>query len=250
MGNVRLDVDSGVAVITLSAPEVKNAFTFEMCEQLIEVCDAVDADSTIGAAVVRGENGTFCAGSDTREYEWTAGGDAADSASYDRTSLIYSSFLRLGRVGVPTIAAVRGAAVGAGMNLALACDLRIVARDARLISGFMKAGVLPGGGFYTLAHRLAGREATVAMGILGQRMSGARAVDCGLAWEAVDDAEVEPRAMSVAQQGAADPELARRAITTLRTEIGPPGVSWEAAVELERGVQMWSRRRRQTSSQP
>jgi len=240
-------VDGGVAVVTLSNPEVKNGLTFAMCEELISVCDAVDADPSVAALVIAGDNGTFCSGSDTREYEWQATSDPSTTVTYDRTSLIYSSFLRLGRVGVPSIAAVRGAAVGAGLNLALACDLRVVARDARLISGFMKVGVLPGGGFYTLAHRLGGREAAVAMGIFGEVISGERAVQCGLAWEAVDDGDVEDRAMHFAARAASDPELARRAITAFRAEVGPPAVAWETAVEMERGVQMWSRRRRQES---
>jgi enoyl-CoA hydratase len=240
-------LEGGVAVVTMSNPEVKNGLTFAMCEELIAICDAVDADGSVAALVIAGAGGTFCSGSDTREFEWQSTVDPSSPITYDRTSLIYSSFLRLGRVGVPTIAAVRGAAVGAGLNLALACDLRIVARNARFISGFTKAGVLPGGGFYTLVHRLGGRETAVAMGVLGEVIGGERAVQCGLAWEAVDDAEVEARAMHFAARATADPELARRAITSYRAEVGPPAVSWETAVELERGVQMWSRRRRQES---
>lgn len=245
MPSVTMRVDGGVAVVTISNPEVKNGLTFGMCEQLVAICDVVDADLSIAALVIAGEGGTFCSGSDTREYEWQANSDPCATVTYERTSLIYSTFLRLGRVGVPTIAAIRGAAVGAGLNLALACDLRIVARDARLISGFMKAGVLPGGGFYTLAHRLGGREAAVAVGIFGEVLDGDRAVANGIAWEAVDDAEVEPRAMEFGGRAAKDPELVRHAIATFRAEVGPPAVSWDTAVEMERGVQMWSRRRRQ-----
>lgn len=245
MPSVTMREDGGVAVVTICNPEVKNGLTFAMCEELVAICDAVDADQSVAALVVSGDGGTFCSGSDTREYEWQADSDPCTTVSYDRTSLIYSTFLRLGRVNVPTIAAVRGAAVGAGLNLALACDLRIVAHNARFISGFMKVGVLPGGGFFTLAHRLAGREAAVAAGIFGETVDGDRAVANGLAWEAVDDDEVEPRAMEFARRAAKDPELARHAVATLRAEVGPPAVSWETAVEMERGVQMWSRRRRQ-----
>jgi hypothetical protein len=67
------------------------------------------------------------------------------------------------------------------------------------------------------------------------------------AWKAVDDGDVETRAMQLAARAASDAELARRAITAFRAEVGPPAVAWETAVEMERGVQMWSRRRRQES---
>ena len=157
---------------------------------------------------------------------------------------MYDSFLQVGQVGVPTVAAVRGAAVGAGLNLALATDLRIVANGALIRSGFMRAGIHPGGGFFTLASRLGGREAAAALGIFGQDIPGERAAALSVAWEAVPDDDVETRAMQVAQSAATDPELVRQMIATFRAELGPPSVPWSVAVEMERGVQMWSKRRR------
>jgi enoyl-CoA hydratase len=244
MGSVLLQVNGNVAIVTLSAPAVKNAFDFKMCEDLLHICDRVSADTSIGAAVLQGDGGTFCSGSDTREPEWTSGGDAASDESFERTSLIYSVFLRVAQLGVPTIAAVRGSAVGAGVNLALACDVRIVARDAQFLGGFMSAGVLPGGGFYSFVSRLGGREAAVAMGIMKETVTGDRAVDLGLAWAAVDDDQVERTALVIAQSCATDPALSRKAISVFRIEMGPPALPLEAAAELERAAQMWSRRRR------
>lgn len=83
-------------------------------------------------------------------------------------STVYGSFARVGELEVPTVAAVRGAAVGAGTNLFMAADLRIVADDARLLAGFLRIGIHPGGGFFTLAGRLAGREAAAALGLFSQ----------------------------------------------------------------------------------
>ncbi|HZD67052.1 MAG TPA: enoyl-CoA hydratase-related protein [Acidimicrobiales bacterium] len=247
MGDIRVERQQGnVAVVTVSAPETRNALTPEMGRQLDDVCDDLDRDQHLGAVVVRGEGGTFCSGADTRT--WDVNADPASDEAFVRTSATYGAFARVGTLRVPTIAAVRGAAVGAGINLALATDLRIVATDVRLLAGFLRIGIHPGGGFFTLAGRLGGRETAAALGLFSQEISGERAVALGLAWEAHPDAEVEPRALELARAAGSDPELARRAVSSFRTELGPPGTSWPAALELERGVQMWSQRRRATDA--
>src|SRR5687768_10297896 len=94
----------------------------------------------------------------------------------------------------------------------LATDLRIVARDARLLCGFLKRGTHPGGGQFVILSRLIGRAAAAAMALFGEEINGSRAVELGLAWEWVDDAAVEDRAVELAQRVAADPELARAAV--------------------------------------
>ncbi|GAA4712655.1 enoyl-CoA hydratase [Pseudonocardia yuanmonensis] len=245
MGRIVLDKADGVATITVDSPEVKNGLTPEMGRELVAVCEDVDADPQIGAAVVKGAAGTFCSGADRRR--WQPGADQAEDETYRNSGAVYQAFVRVGKLAVPTIAAVRGAAVGAGLNLALATDLRIVAEDARLLAGFLRIGLHPGGGFFTLAGRTAGREATAAMGLFSQEIDGRRAVEIGLAWAAVPDAEVEETAHRLAAGPAKDPALAREAVRSFRTELGPPGIGWEAAVEFERATQMWSQRRRNSS---
>jgi len=242
VGEITMKTTGHVALITVSSPEVRNALTPAMGRQLSDVCDAIDDDATLGAAVVRGEDGTFCSGADTRH--WGGGFDPASPEGFAESSAIYAGFARVGQLAVPAVAAVRGVAVGAGLNLALATDLRVVATDARLISGFVRIGIHPGGGFFTLCSRLGGREAASALGIFGQEISGEQAVRLGLAWEAVPDDAVEARAIALAETAAEDPELVRHVIATFRSEVGPPAVSWTAAIEMERGQQMWSQRRR------
>ena len=163
---------------------------------------------------------------------------------YAGLGAVYRSFARVGELEAPTVAAVRGGAVGAGLNLMLATDLRIVARDAKVISGFMPIGLHPGGGHSALLGRTGAREAAAAMALFGERIDGERAAALGLAWCAVDDGDVEETAIELATRAGADPELARRTASSLRTVLGPPAIPWPAALELERASQMWSMRRK------
>ena len=164
MGQVHLEKQGGVAVLTVDNVEVKNGLTPEMGMQLSELCEDIDRDATIGAAVVRGKDGMFCSGADRRR--WTAGSDQAEDKTYKELGAVYEAFRRVGVLQVPTIAAVRGAAVGAGINLALATDLRVVSERARLMAGFLRIGLHPGGGYFTISSRTAGREATVYEGVI------------------------------------------------------------------------------------
>jgi enoyl-CoA hydratase len=245
--SIDLEVADGIATITIDSPRTRNALNPASSRQLVEVCDQVAADRAVGAVIVRGGGGTFCSGAE-REVLARAGEDPADPERFTELGAVYDAFVRVGSLPVPTIAAVRGAAVGAGVNLLLATDLRIVATDARIIAGFTRIGIHPGGGHFTLLGRLVGREAAAAIGLFGAEVSGTRAAALGLAWEAVEDDEVDTRARELAASAARDPELSRRVLGSMRAELDPPGVSWPAALELERGSQMWSLRRRHKNS--
>jgi enoyl-CoA hydratase/carnithine racemase len=131
-GEVLLDVDGGMAVVTLNAPGRRNSLTPAMAAELIATFDEVDGRSDLGALVIKATGKSFCAGGDIATLT-SASQDPAAHEAYEAMGTIYDSFYRLGQVRVPTIAAVRGSAVGAGMNMLLAADLRIVADDARLL---------------------------------------------------------------------------------------------------------------------
>jgi enoyl-CoA hydratase len=236
----------GVAVLSLNAPDRRNALTVAMAEELVAACEELDRDSEVGGVVVRGEGGFFCAGGDRGTLE-AAGRDPADPEVYAGLGAVYRSFARVGELEAPTVAAVRGGAVGAGLNLMLATDLRVVARDAKISSGFIPIGLHPGGGHGALLGRTGAREAAAAMALFGERIDGERAAGLGLAWTAVDDADVEATAIELAGRPGADPELARRTAASLRTVLGPPPLPWPAALELERASQMWSMRRKALS---
>ncbi len=243
MGEIRVERDGGVAVVTLAAPDRRNALTVAMAEALTAACVELDADASVGAVVIAAEGKTFCAGAD-RATLAAAGADPAAAANFAGLSAIYRAFTRVGELEAPTVAAVAGHAVGAGLNLALATDLRVVARDDVLTSGFVPIGLHPGGGHTALLGRTGAREAAAALALFGERIDGTRAVELGLAWRAVDTADVLDTAIALARVPAADPELARRTARSLRLTNGPPALSWPAALEAERAAQMWSMSRR------
>jgi enoyl-CoA hydratase len=240
---IDVDIADGIATITVTDERTRNALNPTSSRRLAQACDEVDANPDVGAVIVRGGGGTFCSGAE-RDVLAKAGEDPADPDRFTQLGAVYDAFVRVGSMSVPTIAAVQGAAVGAGVNLLLATDLRIVATDARILGGFARIGLHPGGGHFTLLGRLVSREAAAAIGLFGAEISGARAAELGLAWEAVDKSEVDARARELAATAARDPELTRRVLGSLRHELDPPGISWPAALELERGSQMWSLRRR------
>ncbi len=240
---IAVEQRDGVATITLDAAARRNALTHSMAQELVEACDQIDADESVGAVVVQGAGGFFCAGGDRKTLA-DAGRDPASPEAFGGLGIVYRSFARVGELEPPTIAAVRGGAVGAGVNLAFATDLRIVSREAKIISGFLPIGLHPGGGHGVLLGRTGQREAAAAMALFGEGIDGARAAELGLVWQAVADEEVEPTAAALAAQAAKDPELARRTARSMRAEWGPPALPWPAALELERASQMWSMRRK------
>lgn len=242
-----LDRADGIAVITMRAPERRNALTVPMAAAMIDACETIDADASVGAVIVTGEGGYFCAGGD-RTVLAEAGEDPAAPETFDAMSTIYNAFARVGKLLPPTIAAIRGGALGAGLNLAMATDLRVVAEDATLLSGFLPIGLHPGGGHAHLLRRVGSRETANALQLFGQRLSGTEAVKRGLAWRAVPAEEVDATARELAAVPAADPELARRTAASMRRIAGPPAIPWDAALDLERAAQMWSMRRKALGS--
>ncbi len=137
MPQVHVEHRDGVAVLTLDDPARRNALSLELCEQLSSAVASAESDATVGALVVTGNPPAFCAGADLTQL-----GDSRR----DGLLRIYEGFLAVARSPLPTIAAVNGAAVGAGMNLALACDLRLAGASARFEDRFLDLGIHPGGG--------------------------------------------------------------------------------------------------------
>ena len=236
---VVVDIREGVARLTLNNPARKNAITREMGRLIEQFCDRVESDETIGAVIIDARGGYFCSGADTRDLA-VASSDPASSEALSRTSAVYTSFTRVGLLPVPSVAVVTGGAVGAGINLALAADVLLVTPDAVLDSGFLARRIHPGGGHFSLLGRSLSRQQAIVLGALGVAISGEQAQQLGLAWLACDAETIGERATDLVAIPARDPLLARRIKKSADLELGPAAVPWAAAIELERGVQMWS----------
>jgi enoyl-CoA hydratase len=235
---IRRDDRDGVAVITLTDGDRRNALTTAMVAQFIDVLDAAEADPLVGAVLVTGEGPAFCAGADLRHL-MAAASDGARAEQSLRS--IYAAFLRLHQCTLATLAAVNGPAVGAGMNLALACDLRIAGQSATFSSRFLSLGLHPGGGHTWMLRNAVGASATAAAVLFGQDLSGAEAERVGLAWCTVPDDQLMDRAVEFAARAASVPRVvAAEAKRTVREMASVP--SYEEAVEYEITKQLWSAR--------
>jgi enoyl-CoA hydratase len=243
--DVTLDRDGTVAIVALTASERRNALTAEMARELSAALKTVEADDGVSALVLDG-GPYFCAGAH-RDALAAAGKDPAAPEAFGDMDAIYQVFVQLGELSVPSVAAVRGGAVGAGLNLALAADVRILARDALLQSGFLRIGLHPGGGHFGLLDAVAGPELAAAMTLFGATIDGERAARLGLALEAVEDHQVRERADQLAH-GVHDPELVRMAVRSMRDQRAGGGVPWSVALRAEQAAQMWSLRRGGTRS--
>jgi enoyl-CoA hydratase len=152
---------------------------------------------------------------------------------------IYEGFLRVAKCALPTVAAVNGPAVGAGMNLALACDVRIAGRSARFVTRFLDLGLHPGGGHTFMLQRVAGQQLAAAMVLFGERLDGEAAASHGLAWKCVDDDRLLEEAVTFAMRAASAPRaLALRAKDTLRHVAALD--EHADAVDVEIAAQIWS----------
>ncbi|MGB6770596.1 MAG: enoyl-CoA hydratase/isomerase family protein [Candidatus Dormiibacterota bacterium] len=178
---------AGVAHIALNRPERRNALTEELAGALREEVRLVASDPSARVLVLTGAGQAFCAGADLGAL-----GAEASTPEAKRQVLAdyYRAFLDLRDLPVPTIAAVNGPAIGAGLNLALCCDLRVVADDAQLAAPFVRLGIHPGGGATWMLTRLVGLSAAREMLLLGQPIDSHRALQLGLANRVVPATEL------------------------------------------------------------
>lgn len=230
MERTRIEVEDGVAVLTLDDPDRRNAISLTMAEEIAATLEQLERSDEVGALVVTGEPPAFSAGADLEDLA---------RADRDRLQRIYRGFLAVAGFPLPTIAAVNGAAIGAGLNLALACDIRIAARRARFESRFLDLALHPGGGHTWMMRRLLGPQGAAATVLLGEPLDGETAAARGLAWACVDDDELLDRARVLARRAASAPRpLLRRFKETLRQMDEVDDHEQAVAVELE--AQLWS----------
>lgn len=234
MDKLQLEVrtEERVAVVTLDDPERRNALNATMVGEIIEVFDRLEADDGVGAVVVTGAAPAFCAGADL--------GNLAEATREGLTG-IYEGFLRVARSSLPTVAAVNGAAVGAGMNLALACDVRLAAERARFDTRFVDLGLHPGGGHTWMLRNAVGPQNAAAMVLFGQILDGRAAERAGLVWRCHADEALLDEAVALAARAASGPKpLVAEVKRTLGDMAGID--THPVAVDRELDTQVWSTR--------
>ncbi len=205
--NLQVEASDGVATLRLHRPEVLNALNVQTALELVSALQALKRDKTIHVLVVTGAGRAFCAGGDIAEMKTGA-------KRFFRVGLsgLHRAIALLAHFPQPTIGAIRGPAVGAGMNLALACDLRIASDTLRFQQAFVHVGLTPDcGGTYWLP-RLVGPARAAEFVFTGRDVLAIEALALGLANQVVPDAELETVAMNAARKLAALPRelLARQ----------------------------------------
>lgn len=231
---VRTEISDGVATVTLSDPDRRNALTLPMTTEMVDTFDRLEADPAVGAVVITGEPPAFCAGADLSHLSSSAEGGAESGLR-----AIYEGFMRVSHSTLPTIAAVNGSAVGAGMNLALACDVRLAAPRARFDTRFLQLGLHPGGGHTWMFRRIAGPQAVSAAVLFGEILDGPEAERTGLVWRCVPEDELLDAARTMAARAEAAPnELVARMKSTIADMADI--ADHDAAVDREIGPQVWS----------
>lgn len=196
----------GVRILTLNDPDRRNALSPALQSELSSVVDAVRTDPSARVLVVVGNGPAFSAGADLPALFGNVDREIAEI----RTGLraIYDSFLRVRRLEIPTIAVVHGAAVGAGVNLAMSCDVRIAGPRARFGITFTKLGLHPGGGCTYFLTQALGRQRALALILDGGTLDADEALRLGLVLDVAD--EPLPAAIEHAVRWAAiDPALAK-----------------------------------------
>ncbi|MCO4862740.1 enoyl-CoA hydratase/isomerase family protein [Cupriavidus sp. WGlv3] len=191
--------DGHVARVVLSRPP-HNFVDAEVMRRLAETLQTLDHDHHCRAIVLASGVGAFCAGAD---FSGAGQGEVASDPS-----AFYVQAMKLYRNRKPIVAAVAGAAIGAGLGLALVADFRVTCAEARFSANFNRLGFHPGFGLSLTLPRLVGEQQAALLFYTGRRITGAEAVSIGLADELVARDEVDARAMALAQEIAASAPLA------------------------------------------
>lgn len=229
---VLLSVLDGVATLTLNNPGERNTLTAPMVNEISAAMDRIESDASIGALIVTGTAPAFCAGANLGNLQESSG---------ESLGRIYEGFLRIARSPLPTLAAVNGAAVGAGMNLALGCDVRIAGRSAKFDTRFLQIGIHPGGGHTWMLRRIAGPQTAMAAVVFGEIMDGAEAERTGVVHRCVADDELMATAQAMAARAASAPR--ELVIETKKTVQAMADIdNHPEAVDRELTPQLWSTR--------
>jgi len=194
--------DGGVVTLTFNRPDVRNAMTVELTDAFTDAISSLRGDPEVRCVIVTGAGKSFCAGGD---LSWIQPGPGADVPSM-RAKMrgFYQRFLVVRSLDVPTIAAINGAAIGAGLCVAMACDLRVAAEDAKLSTAFLRLGMHPGMAATFLLTRLVGTARAAELFFTAKTIDGVEAERIGLVNRAVPAGALLDEARALANEIAAN----------------------------------------------
>jgi 2-(1,2-epoxy-1,2-dihydrophenyl)acetyl-CoA isomerase len=198
--------EGAVARLTLNRPHARNALTLALVDELAAALESLASDSAVRALVLTGAGGAFCAGADLK----TVMSEGPDLRSNPEAHIerFHRVIRAIDRAPQPVIAAVEGPAAGFGCDLALACDLRVVAPSASFQEVFVRIGLMPDGGGTFLLPRLVGLGRALELMMLGEPVAGPRALELGIANRLAPEGGLQAEAMALATRLAAGPPLA------------------------------------------
>jgi enoyl-CoA hydratase/carnithine racemase len=229
------EVRDRVAIVTLNRPQARNSLSDQLTPALREVIRQCSGDAEVGALLITGAGKAFCAGGDVKgmgaasnpaKRDWTVEQRVADLQ--DRQRRLTGALFGLRK---PTLAALPGPAAGAGLSIALACDMRIAAESAFISTGYVRVGLSGDYGVTWLLSQLVGRGRASELMLLSEKVDAARCLGMGIFNRVVPDADLQAEAFSLARQLAHGPALAQALIKDNLDDSSTLG--FEAALDNE-----------------
>jgi len=219
---LKIEQDGPVVTLTLNAPERRNAISsFDDCAEVEEACRRITRDDSVRCVILTGADPAFCAGGDLKGMRDRKGIMAADSPAVMRENYrrgIQRIPLALWELDLPTIAAVNGAAIGAGLDLACMCDMRVASEKAIFAESFVRVGIVPGDGGAWLLPRAVGMAMAAEMSFTGDPLTAAQALEARLVSRVVPHEDLMGAARELAARVAKNPPQVLRMTKRLLRE--------------------------------
>ena len=223
----------GVALLVLNVPGQRNALSVPLVAAIGSALDVLESDGVTQCLVVTGAGRSFCAGAELSSLRAAADGE------FGQVTEVYDGFLRFLHSPLATIAAVNGAAVGAGFNLALACDVRLAGQHALFDSRFAQLRIHPGGGHAWMLTRAVGQQQAMLACLFGEVWNASAALAAGLVAGVYDDDELVSAAIALGRRlEDQEPAFTRRLLSTLRQAVAT--AAHADALASETDAQRWS----------
>jgi enoyl-CoA hydratase/carnithine racemase len=199
-----------IAILTLNRPESLNAMTSRMGEEFAECVDCLKNDHSARTLIIRGQGRSFCSGGDIKDAFPMYGAPMAEAQQ--NAIDFYNRFLSVRSLDIPTIAMIHGHTSGAGLCLAMACDMRIASTDTKLSMSFIKVGLCPGMGGSYLMPQLIGTAKAMEMCMLGDSIDAQQALQIGLVNHVIDPGQLMEFSLAFAGRIAKNPAVPVRLI--------------------------------------